>query len=246
MARSSPELESTWTSQNTWSHFTSKPTTHAALPPHWPHGSSSCSNREGGPITPWLKRPVSSRTPLPTPKLSITTITTKGTSNWKSTNGQSSLRLSEKTTCCKGLSPAWKPGDSMNDSPTSRDGSTSTMNSQTATTDLDDPIHITTNRVDQEVPPEKRVMLPPQHVAKLLPWYHHWLNELPAKLHLKRLQREPTLTYPISLAPCTCDSEWHCKPHNACFIHDSCFCPGSSSFPSVKLPRAFLSLLPPF
>src|SRR5216683_95541 len=33
---------------------------------------------------------------------------------------------------------------------------------------------------------------------------------------------------------CTCDLKWHCVPHNACFIHDSCFCEGSGSFPPVK------------
>ncbi|SRR6266851_5752167 len=29
--------------------------------------------------------------------------------------------------------------------------------------------------------------------------------------------------------------------HNACFIHDSCFCPGSGSFPLVKPPCTLLS-----
>ena len=36
---------------------------------------------------------------------------------------------------------------------------------------------------------------------------------------------------------CKCDLEWHCVPHNACFIHDSCFCEGSGSFPPVKPPH---------
>ena len=36
---------------------------------------------------------------------------------------------------------------------------------------------------------------------------------------------------------CTCDLEWHCVPHNACFIHDLCFCEGSGSFPPVKPPH---------
>ena len=36
---------------------------------------------------------------------------------------------------------------------------------------------------------------------------------------------------------CTCDLKWHCIPHNTCFIYDSCFCEGSSSFPPVKPPR---------
>src|SRR6266851_8800817 len=36
---------------------------------------------------------------------------------------------------------------------------------------------------------------------------------------------------------CLCDLEWCCVPHNACFIHDSCFCKGSGSFPPVKPQR---------
>ena len=51
-------------------------------------------------------------------------------------------------------------------------------------------------------------MLPPQHAEKLLYDGDH----------------------------CTCDLEWHCVPHNACFIHDSCFYKGSGSFPLVKTP----------
>ena len=35
---------------------------------------------------------------------------------------------------------------------------------------------------------------------------------------------------------CTCDLEWHCVPHNTCFIHNSCFCKGSGSFPPIKPP----------
>ncbi len=33
---------------------------------------------------------------------------------------------------------------------------------------------------------------------------------------------------------CTCDLKWHCIPHDACFIHNSCFCKGSGSFHPVK------------
>ena len=71
-------------------------------------------------------------------------------------------------------------------------------------------------RVEDDVPtlpsPELlsrgEVMSPPQHVEKLL------YNE----------------------DCCTCDLKWHCIPHNTCFIYDSCFCEGSSSFPPVKPP----------
>src|SRR6266851_1246045 len=33
---------------------------------------------------------------------------------------------------------------------------------------------------------------------------------------------------------CECGLKWHCESHNTCFIHDSCFCKGSSSFPPIK------------
>src|SRR6266851_3890589 len=36
---------------------------------------------------------------------------------------------------------------------------------------------------------------------------------------------------------CSCDLEWRCIPHDACFIHDSCLCEGSGSFPPVKPQR---------
>jgi len=62
--RSSPELESTLTSQNTWSPFTSHQTTHSDPPPLYRTGSSNFCKPEGGPTTPWLKRPVASTTPL--------------------------------------------------------------------------------------------------------------------------------------------------------------------------------------
>ena len=133
----------------------------------------------------------------------------------------------------------------MNSSPTLKDALTSAANSQIGTMDPSNLTHIATIGVDQGVLPKKRVMLLPQHVDKLLPWYHHWSNKLPTELRLKRFHKEPTLIYPLSLALCTCDSEWRCEPHNTCFIHDSCFCLSSGSFPPVRPPRASLSLTPP-
>ena len=53
---------------------------------------------------------------------------------------------------------------------------------------------------------ELQVLSPPQHVEKLLYDEDH----------------------------CTCNLEWHCVPHDACFIYDLCFCKGSGSFPPVK------------
>src|SRR6266851_10481421 len=41
---------------------------------------------------------------------------------------------------------------------------------------------------------------------------------------------------PLLKNHCKCGLEWHYEPYNACFIHDSCFCEGSGSFPSVKPP----------
>jgi len=42
----------------------------------------------------------------------------------------------------------------------------------------------------------------------------------------------------LALGGCyDCAFEWCCLPHNICFIHDSCLCNGSSSFPPVKPPR---------
>jgi hypothetical protein len=38
---------------------------------------------------------------------------------------------------------------------------------------------------------------------------------------------------------CDCAPKWHCDPHNACFIHDLCFCKGSSSWPPVKPIRSY-------
>src|SRR5216683_300985 len=40
----------------------------------------------------------------------------------------------------------------------------------------------------------------------------------------------------VAKGHCECDLEWHCVPYDTCFIHDSCFCKGSSSFPPVRPP----------
>src|SRR5216683_224748 len=84
-------------------------------------------------------------------------------------------------------------------------------------------------------------LLPPEQVAELLPWYMQWSWDLAAEMHLRCLVRNDarrTHTLPISSAPCDCASDWRCEPHGACFIHDSCFCPGSGSFPPVKPPHS--------
>src|SRR6266851_7753610 len=50
--------------------------------------------------------------------------------------------------------------------------------------------------VSAELLSRERVMLPPQHADKLL----------------------------YNPDRCSCGLEWHCIPHDACFIHDSCLC----------------------
>ncbi len=86
-------------------------------------------------------------------------------------------------------------------------------------------------------------MLPPEQAAQLLPWYMRWSNELAVKMHCRHLvQNEACHNVPApSSHDCSCDSEWWCEPHNACFIHHSCFCPGFGSFPPVKPPHILLS-----
>ena len=84
-------------------------------------------------------------------------------------------------------------------------------------------------------------MLLPKQAAELLPWYMQWSRDLAAEMHQRRLVRNEahrTSSLPISYRPCDCTSDWRCKPHDACFIHESCFYPGSGSFPPVKPPRS--------
>ena len=45
---------------------------------------------------------------------------------------------------------------------------------------------------------------------------------------------------PASGGCCNCTFEWHCLPHDMCFIHDSCLCDGSGSYPPVKPPCDWL------
>src|SRR6267154_2522414 len=88
------------------------------------------------------------------------------------------------------------------------------------------------------------LMSPPEQAAELLPWYMQWSRDLAAEMHRRRLVRNEahrTSTPLISYRPCDCASDWRCEPHGACFIHESCFCPGSGSFPPVKPPRSELS-----
>ncbi len=81
-------------------------------------------------------------------------------------------------------------------------------------------------------------MLPPKQVAELLPWYMQWSHDLAAKMHHRHLiqnQACRTVT-PSSSHDCSCNLEWWCELHNACFIHNSYFCPGSGAFSLVKPP----------
>ena len=76
------------------------------------------------------------------------------------------------------MNPTWRLRDSTSNLLISKGISTSTVNFPTNALGT-----TATAEVDQKVHPEERVMLPPQHADKLLPWYHHWLNELAAKMH---------------------------------------------------------------
>ncbi len=85
----------------------------------------------------------------------------------------------------------------------------------------------------------KYLLLPPQQVDKLLPWYMQWSHDLAAEMHCRCLvwnKAHHTGTNSLS-HECFCDLEWWCKLHNTCFIHNSCFCPGSGAFPPVKPPH---------
>ena len=42
---------------------------------------------------------------------------------------------------------------------------------------------------------------------------------------------------PASGGRCDCAFEWRCLPHDMCFVHDSCLCDGSGSYPPVKPPH---------
>ncbi len=93
------------------------------------------------------------------------------------------------------------------------------------------------------LPPQWTIhpVLPPEQAAELLPWYMQWSRDLAAEMHQRRLVRNEahrTVTLPVSYRPCDCSADWRCEPHDACFIHNSCFCPGSGSFPPVKPPRS--------
>src|SRR5216683_2213948 len=76
-------------------------------------------------------------------------------------------------------------------------------------------------------------LLPPEQAAELLPWYMQWSRDLAGEMHRRRLVRDKARradTLPSSYHPCDCTTDWRCEPHETCFIHDSCFCPGSGSF----------------
>src|SRR5216683_7202229 len=141
----------------------------------------------------------------------------------------------------RGLNTIWRHMASMSNSPNSRAGWTSTATSPCATMPHATQTLVATTAVDQEVLPEGEVMLPPKCADELLLWYMQWSRDLAAEMHRRRLVQNKarrTIPPPISYHPCDCASEWRCEPHDACFIHDLCFCPGSGSFPPVKPPHS--------
>ncbi len=56
-----------------------------------------------------------------------------------------------------------------------------------------------------------------------------WLPHMSPPQHADELLYDPDC--------CSCGLEWRCIPHDACFIHDSCLCEGSGSFPPIKPQR---------
>src|SRR5216683_1984817 len=108
MAKSSPELESTSTSLNTWSPYFSHQTTHNDPPPPYPSGSSNCSKPREGPTTPWLKRPTASNTPPPSQRWNATANTINTTLNLKSIDEPSLPKSTEKMKPSKGSNTRWK------------------------------------------------------------------------------------------------------------------------------------------
>src|SRR6266851_222577 len=163
--------ESTLMSWNTWSHYSSLSITHSNPPLPCHSGLWNCSNLREAPFIPWLKRPVASNTPLPMPKSNDTTITMNDKQNWKSTAGPSWLKLSRKTMPKRASNTAWRCTDSINASPTSKATLTSIRSSPLKTSLHAGKTLATTTMVDQKVHSEKEVMLPPEQVAQLLPWY---------------------------------------------------------------------------
>ncbi len=239
MVKSSPEQESTLTSQNMWSPSTFHQTTHSDPPPPYCNGSWSSSKPEGGPTTPWLRRHIASNTPPPSPKWNITVTTTNAMLSSRSTGEPSSLKSNEKMKPYRGSNTAWRHMAFTSNLPNSKAEWTSATTSPCAITPCATQTLTATATVDQEVLPKREVMLPPKQAAELLPWYMQWSRDLAAEMHCRCLVRNKAHhTDPPPLSrECGCDSEWWCEPHDACFIHDSCFCPSSGSFPPVKPPH---------
>ena len=240
MAKLSPEQESRLTNQNTWSPYTFHQTTHSNPPPPYQCGLLNSSKLEGEPTTPWLKRHIASTTPLPLLKWSTIADTTNATLSSKLTNEPSSQKSIEKMRHSKESSTEWKRTGYMNNLPSLKAAWTSTATSPSATMPCAVQTHITTTAVDQEVLPEGEVMLPPKCADELLLWYMQWSRDLAAEMHRRHLvwdkacRTKPSLS---SYRDCGCSADWRCEPHDVCFIHDSCFCPGSGSFPPVKPPH---------
>src|SRR6266851_9935878 len=198
--RSSPEPASEPTSQNTWSRYTSHQTTQHAPPPYSPPGSSSSSKQTRGPTTPWLKRHVASTTPQLSQKWSDTATTTHTEPSSKWHDAPSSPTSRKKTTRFRGLNIVWKRTGSTNASQPSKGRWTSAKSSPAATTSSPAaPTLVDTAGVDQGVLPKEGVILPPEQVAELLPWYMQWSRDLAAEMHQRRLVRDKarrTVTLP--------------------------------------------------
>ena len=154
-----------------WSPSTSNPSTHDTPHLPWCSGLWSCSNLMGDPTILWLKWPVPLTTLLPLLKSSNTTTTMSDTVSSMQTDVLLSLRLSLRISDWIEFTTTWKPGASMNNSPTLRTASTSNANYKAGDPSpitLIIPTYVVTTALDQKVQSEREVMLLPKHMDELL------------------------------------------------------------------------------
>src|SRR5712671_5842216 len=125
-----------------------------------------------------------SNTQQPSQRWSDTAATTRTEPSSRWHDERSRPTSTKKTTCFRGLNIIWKRTGSTNASPHSKAGWTSAKNSLGVTTSSPAaPTLVDTTGVDQGVPTEERVMLPPEQAAELLPWYMQWSRDLAGEMH---------------------------------------------------------------
>jgi hypothetical protein len=109
MGRSLPGQESTQTSQNTWSLFTSSLITHNATPTLCLTGSRSSSSPRMEGTTPWLQQLVHSM-PVHLPKLNATIATMSNGHSSRPTTAPPLQQWSRKMSASVAYATIWRPG----------------------------------------------------------------------------------------------------------------------------------------